>query len=153
MKKVLFYLFEDAANSNAVSGQLTPEEIYACQKAIEAWKNKVRVLIACQSQTQAEKIDEYLWQLNTEDFVPHNLAGEGPKGGAPVEICWPQKRGSGARQLLINLQDDIPDFAAFFSDVIDFVPSPEQQKNLARERYKSYKNLGFNLKTIPVVKS
>ena len=108
------------------------------------------MLVACQDQAQAERIDEYLWQLDTNNFVPHNLAGEGLKGGSPVEICWPQKRNSGARHLLINLQQQFPEFAGVYRDIIDFVPVDDQQKSLARERYKAYKEAGFNLKTIPI---
>ncbi len=47
------------------------------------WK---RVLVACETQQQAEKIDEALWQRDPHQFVPHNLAGEGPRYGAPVKF-------------------------------------------------------------------
>ncbi|OTQ78506.1 DNA polymerase III subunit chi [Gilliamella apis] len=148
MKKVIFYLLENSAPAND-AGVLFQEKL-ACEKIVEAWHSKQRVLVACQDQAQAERIDEYLWQLDSDDFVPHNLAGEGLKGGSPVEICWPQKRSSGARHLLINLQQQFPEFAGVYRDIIDFVPVDEQQKSLARERYKAYKEAGFNLKTIPI---
>ncbi len=32
-----------------------------------------------------------LWARPAESFVPHNLAGEGPRGGAPVEIALAAK--------------------------------------------------------------
>lgn len=104
-----------------------------------------RVLIACEDQIQAEKLDEILWQREPYQFVPHNLAGEGPRYGAPVELCWPTKRGSSARDILINLQSTFADFATTFHEVIDFVPTDEHLKQLARERYKTYRNMGFNL--------
>ena len=148
MKKVIFYLLENSTPAND-AGVLFQEKL-ACEKIVEAWHSKQRVLVACQDQAQAERIDEYLWQLDTDDFVPHNLAGEGLKGGSPVEICWPQKRSSGTRHLLINLQQQFPEFAGVYRDIIDFVPVDDQQKSLARERYKAYKEAGFNLKTIPI---
>lgn len=150
MKKVIFYLLENPTPAND-AGVLFKEQL-ACEKIVEAWQNRQRVLVACQDQAQAERIDEYLWQLDTENFVPHNLAGEGLKSGSPVEICWPQKRSSnGSRHLLINLQEQYPEFAGVYRDIIDFVPIEEQQKSLARERYKTYKQAGFNLKTIPIL--
>ncbi|MWP63011.1 DNA polymerase III subunit chi [Gilliamella sp. Pas-s25] len=148
MKKVIFYLLENKTEANEL-GMLFYEKL-ACQKIVEAWHAKQRVLVACQDQTQAERIDEYLWQLDTTNFVPHNLAGEGMKGGSPIEICWPEKRSSGSRQLLINLQEQFPEFAGVYRDIIDFVPVDEQLKPLARARYKLYKEAGFNLKTIPI---
>ncbi|WP_392565120.1 DNA polymerase III subunit chi [Utexia brackfieldae] len=152
MKKVLFYLFSQPIDrlTFGLEEEILPHEYLACQKVIASWQQKKRVLVACQTQAQAEKIDEFLWQLDTAHFVPHNLAGEGLKGGTAVEICWPERRGSGARQLLINLQDSFADFALMFQDIIDFVPYDEARKILARERYKAYKNMGFNLKTINI---
>lgn len=151
MKKVLFYLIEENNVSDAAkASSLLPHEYYACQKISEAWQQQHSVLVACDSQAQAEKIDEYLWQLDLANFIPHNLAGEGPKQGSPIEICWPERRGNTPRQYLINLQSHYADFATIFNDVIDFVPPTDELKNLARERYKCYKNAGFNLKTMPV---
>lgn len=147
MKKVIFYLFEQDSSPVA---ELSAPELRACEEAYQAWQQKKRVLIACQDQQQAERLDEYLWQLEPDHFVPHNLAGEGPRGGAPIEISWPEKRSSGARQLLINLQQHFADFMPIYQDIIDFVPADETLKTLARERYHQYKNVGFNLKTIPV---
>jgi DNA polymerase III subunit chi len=149
MKKVIFYLLENQTEASEL-GMLFYEKL-ACSKIVEAWQNKLRVLVACQDQTQAERIDEYLWQLDTENFVPHNLAGEGMKGGSPIEISWPARRSSGTRQLLINLQEQFPEFAGVYRDIIDFVPVNERLKLLARIRYMSYKDAGFNLKTIPTL--
>ncbi|MCO6538189.1 MAG: DNA polymerase III subunit chi [Gilliamella sp.] len=148
MKKVIFYLLENQTEADE-SGVLFYEKL-ACKKIVEAWHANQRVQVACQDQGQAERIDEYLWQLETDNFVPHNLAGEGMKGGSPVEISWPQKRSSGTRQLLINLQEQFPEFAGVYRDIIDFVPVDEQLKSLARKRYKLYKEAGFNLKTISI---
>lgn len=149
MKKVIFYLLENQTEASE-TGILFYEKL-ACQKIVEAWQAKQRVLVACQDQVQAERIDEYLWQLDTDNFVPHNLVGEGMKGGSPVEICWPQKRSSGNRQLLINLREQFPEFSGLYHDIIDFVPVDERLKSLARNRYKTYKESGFNLKTIPIL--
>ncbi|OCG02972.1 DNA polymerase III subunit chi [Gilliamella sp. wkB112] len=149
MKKVIFYLLENPTEASD-SGVLFHEKL-ACEKIVAAWQNKLRVLVACQDQIQAERIDEYLWQLDTDHFVPHNLVGEGLKGGSPVEICWPEKHSNGSRQLLINLQEQFPNFSNVYNDVIDFVPINEHLKTLARTRYKLYKDAGFNLKTIPIL--
>ncbi len=71
----------------------------------ERWRSGKRVLIACEDEKQAYRLDEALWARPAESFVPHNLAGEGPRGGAPVEITpWPQKRSSSPRDILISLR-------------------------------------------------
>lgn len=145
MKIARFYLLQQ----DPPSASLTAAESLACELSAQEWRSGKRVLIACQSQEQAEKLDEALWAREPSDFIPHNLAGEGPHYGSPIELCWPEKRGNASRSVLINLQPQFADFATVFHDVIDFVPHEEERKVLARERYKAYRRVGFNLKTLP----
>lgn len=151
IKTAFFYLIDDEVLTNAPSSfSLSSIEFAACQQLIIEWqKQKLRILVACESKQQAEKIDEYLWQLDTATFIPHNLAGEGPKEGAPVELCWSEKRGNASRQILINLQTNCSDYMMMFNHIIDFVPQDENLKILARERYNQLKNMGFKIKTLP----
>lgn len=151
MKKVIFYLIDDEAT--LADPLLLPHEKLACQTIVTHWQQGQRILVACQDQQQAEKVDEYLWQQEPDRFVPHNLVGEGMKGGSPVEIAWLGKRSNGNRQLLINLQESFPEFSTVYKDIIDFVPFESRLKALARERYIAYKNVGFNLKTININKA
>lgn len=148
LKKVIFYLIKD--ESQLTEPPLLPHERLACEKIITNWQQGLRILVCCQDQEQAEKIDEYLWQQNSASFVPHNLVGEGMPGGSPVEIAWLGKKANNNRQLLINLQESFPESATMYREIIDFVPADNRLKNLARERYIAYKNVGFNLKTINV---
>ncbi|WP_392551325.1 DNA polymerase III subunit chi [Orbus wheelerorum] len=148
MKKVIFYLIEDEAQ--LADKLLLPHEKLACEKIIASWQQGFRILVNCQDQLQAEKIDEYLWQQDSASFVPHNLVGEGMPSGSPVEIAWSGKKGNNNRHLLINLQESFPEFATMYREIIDFVPFENRLKMLARERYIAYKNVGFNLKTINV---
>ncbi|WMQ73072.1 MAG: DNA polymerase III subunit chi [Sodalis sp.] len=108
------------------------------------------MLIACEDDTQAFRLDEALWARDPGVFVPHNLAGEGPRYGAPVEICWPQRRGNAPRDLLISLMSTCANFASAFHEVIDFVPDEDTLKQLARDRYKAYRSIGFQLATAHV---
>lgn len=145
MKNALFYILDHDKHVD----DLNAMESLACELAAEQWRMNKRVLIVCENQQQAEKLDEALWRKDPHQFVPHNLAGEGPRYGAPVELCWPEKRGNAPRAVLINLQSQFVDFATAFHEVIDFVPHEETLKQLARERYKVYRNVGFSLKTTP----
>ena len=83
MKNATFYLLD---NDATVDGLSAVEQL-VCDIAAERWRNGKRVLIACEDEQQAIRLDEALWSRPPESFVPHNLAGEGPRGGAPVEIA------------------------------------------------------------------
>ncbi|NLS43060.1 DNA polymerase III subunit chi [BEV proteobacterium] len=143
MKNATFYLLE---HSDDVDG-LSAYEALACELATERWRSGQRVLIACEGEQQALRLDDALWQRAASAFVPHNLAGEGPRQGAPVELAWPQRRGSTSRDVLVSLLPQFADFATAFHEVIDFVPHEESLKPLARDRYKAYRSVGFQLTT------
>ncbi|MGP1953763.1 MAG: DNA polymerase III subunit chi [Arsenophonus sp. NC-QC1-MAG3] len=141
MKKVTFYLITQLFSQK----ELESHEWLACQLAAKNWRIGKRILIACEHKIQAKKLDKILWQREPYQFTPHNLAGEGPPYGAPVELCWPTKQNISMRDILINLQSTFVNFSTHFHEVIDFVPIDEHLKQLARERYKTYHNMGFNL--------
>ena len=88
-----------------------------------------------------------LWQQDPDSFVPHSLSEEPTAHQAPVEIGTGLPRRN--RQLLINLGSQAPAFAGRFAEVIDFVPTDDTLKQLARERYKQYRAAGFTLQTQP----
>lgn len=143
MKNVTFYLLDNDTHAEGLS---TVEQL-VFELATDGFRASKRVLVACENEQQAIRLDEALWQRDAQAFVPHNLAGEGPRYGAPVELAWPQRRGSAPRDLLISLLPQFVDFSTAFLEVIDFVPYEETQKQLARERYKAYLVAGFHLTT------
>ncbi|MBY5993697.1 DNA polymerase III subunit chi [Ferrimonas balearica] len=140
MANALFYvLTADTAGPAAL----------ACQAAARAYRKGQRVYLHCASQADAEALDEQLWQFEPDSFIPHNLVGEGPRGGAPVEIGWDTAQASSPtnRPLLINLAPEVPNFAVQFAHIIDFVPADEQAKAQARRRFAHYRHLGVTLTT------
>ncbi|WP_338558566.1 DNA polymerase III subunit chi [Erwinia sp. E_sp_B04_7] len=143
MKNATFWLIETDTPVDGISAL----EALVCDIAEARWREGKRVLIACEDEAQAIRLDEALWQRPASAFVPHNLAGEGPKYGAPVELAWPQRRGNSPRDLLISLLPQFADFATAFHEVVDFVPYEEELKQLARDRYKAYRSVGFHLNT------
>ncbi|MDO5053870.1 DNA polymerase III subunit chi [Pasteurella oralis] len=122
-------------------------EKIACDLAASAWRLGKRVLIACETEQQALDIDEALWARDADEFVPHNLSGEVTTYATPIEISWKGKRNAQRRDLLINLQVTVPDYVGSFNQLIDFVPTEESLKVLARERYKQLRQLGWQLST------
>ncbi|GLX79178.1 DNA polymerase III subunit chi [Thalassotalea insulae] len=141
--QVMFYLL----NKETSADKLQLALLHSCFQAAYFYRQQQRVFIYCQDQAQAHQIDELLWSFEPDSFVPHNLSGEGPKQGSAVEISWqpPTNR----RPVLINLTSTVPTFAHQFSQIVDFVPSDEQLKQSARERFKAYRQLGFAVDNQP----
>jgi DNA polymerase-3 subunit chi len=116
-----------------------------CRLAADLFRQGKRVFIFTDSADHAHIVDEHLWCFEADSFVPHNLAGEGPRNGAPVEISW--QNPTNHRSVLINLATLVPPCYSQFQQVIDFVPADDTLKQAARERYKFYRQAGFHLTT------
>jgi len=138
--QVMFYLLEE---NTKLENEADQSHFHACLQAANFYRQNQRVFIYCADQQTAHQLDELLWAFDPDSFVPHNLPGEGPRNGAAVEISWqpPTSR----RAILINLTSTVPNFANQFSHIIDFVPSDEILKQAARERYKGYRQCGFQV--------
>ncbi len=149
--QVMFYLLnDDKAKDESTDIKSSTDTIntssalyHACLQASFFYRQNQRVFIYTQDQQSAEQIDELLWAFDSDSFVPHNLAGEGPKQGATVEISHQAPRGR--RPVLINLTGTVPNFANQFQFIVDFVPSNEVLKQQARERFKTCRQWGFQV--------
>ncbi|MDX1678637.1 DNA polymerase III subunit chi [Arsukibacterium sp.] len=144
---VTFYVLADSQQTPANELSEPPAHFaLACKLCADFYRANQRVFVYTASQQDAELIDQLLWQFDADSFVPHNLSGEGPARGAPVEISWQPPKQS--RQILINLAPEIPAFAGRFADIIEFVPVEAAAKAQARERYKQYRQSGITPATI-----
>ena len=141
--QVMFYLLPDKDKADASEINASSALYHACLQASYFYRQNQRVFIYTQDQNNAEQVDEMLWAFDSDSFVPHNLSGEGPKQGAAVEISHQAPRGR--RPVLINLTSTVPDFASQFQFIVDFVPSDEALKQLARERFKTCRQRGFQV--------
>lgn len=113
-------------------------------------QQSAKVYLHCNDKEHAEQIAEHFWQVLPENFMAHNLVGEGPKYATNIEIGYTGVKHTWNRQLVINLADNQTTFARTFAQVIDFVPCDEKAKQLARERYKVYRQAGYQLQTIDI---
>lgn len=146
--QVMFYILPESAPQASGELTITSEQAVwrqACIEAAKCYRNNQRVFIYTPNQEAAHQIDELLWSFDPDSFIPHNLVGEGPKSGAAVEISW--QAPTSRRPVLINLTDQVPNFGSNYSQIIDFVPSDEAKKQLARERFKTCRQYGLQVET------
>ncbi|OEF28423.1 DNA polymerase III subunit chi [Vibrio rumoiensis] len=141
-----FYIIEQNSTQDHMQGHID----YVIYLADYFASQGAKVYINAQDRSQAEAIDESLWQRDPEQFQAHNLVGEGPQYGTPIEIGFSKLKPHRNRQLVINMANDDTNFAETFTQVVDFVPCEEKAKQLARERYKIYRQKGFEMQTIDI---
>ena len=135
MPQVVFYQLVDS--DNGVTAK-------ASRLIADAYANKQKISVLCDTKAQAEQVDELLWQLPADRFVPHNLYGEGPPSGTPVEICW-QPQQVARRQMVVNVGSGMIPSPNNPRKIIDFVPVDEKAKQAARVRYKNYQQAGCSM--------
>ncbi|WP_086981457.1 DNA polymerase III subunit chi [Vibrio aphrogenes] len=141
-----FYIIEPDSPQDTLEGHIAYVVYLACYFA----KQGAKVYINAQNKRQAEQVDEVLWQQEPTQFQAHNLVGEGPPKGTPIEIGYSKLKPHRYRQLIINMANDETNFAQTFAQVVDFVPCEEKAKQQARERYKIYRQAGFEMQTINI---
>ncbi|MBU2897166.1 DNA polymerase III subunit chi [Vibrio hepatarius] len=146
MPQATFYIIEPNSPQAKRTGFLQ----YLVYLAGHFSRQGAKVYLNCENKDEAELLAEYFWQVETKQFLAHNLVGEGPKNGTHIEIGYQEITPSWNRQLMINLANNKTTFANKFAEVIDFVSCEEKAKQLARERYKIYRQAGYQLQTIEI---
>jgi DNA polymerase-3 subunit chi len=139
MARVDFYVLSQSGEQ--------ARQIFACRLAEKAYRLDHTVHILTQDRAAAERVDDLLWTFRDGSFVPHHLSRPGTDterspvtiGNDPVHVE--------ARDLLINLADDIPDCAGAFPRIAELVTSDETSKQKSRRRFATYREQQHQLDT------
>jgi DNA polymerase-3 subunit chi len=87
-------------------------------------------------------LDDALWKLLPTDFLPHCLASDEPPLLAHSCVIRASETsvlaGMPNLKILLNLQEAVPSDLAHFERVIEVVGQDEQDKAMARLRWKHY---------------
>ena len=120
---------------------------FACRLAEKAYRLDNRVHIHARNADDVRRLDELLWTFRDGSFVPHGLADSSDGTEASPIVIGFGAAGAGARDLLINLCDEIPACIEGFPRVAELVTSDENCRKLSRERYAAYRDQGHELNT------
>ena len=134
MPRVDFYILK---NGNSV-------EQFACSISNKVLKSGHRIHINTENDAATSKFDDLLWTFRDISFLPHEIY---QRGSIPIssitlshEHTYPE-----AVEVIINMADTIPANIDHFERIVEIVGGSEERKNLARQRYRDYKALGFEI--------
>lgn len=119
---------------------------YACRILRIAHSKGARVTVYDNSLPALKKFDELLWAFSPLDFIPHVMATDPLAAQTPIVLANAAEQFD-QHQILLNLSDHIPLGFGSFERLIEFVPTEGEALQLARERYKTYRDRGYPLKT------
>ena len=122
-------------------------QLFACRLAEKAYKLEHTVHIHTGDEATANRIDELLWTFRDGSFVPHDVVSAGSEAPrAPVSVGSNPAYGV-SRDLLINLDDEIPACAGAFPRIAELVTSDDDSKQKSRRRFVAYRDEGHELET------
>ena len=135
MPRVDFYILEEAD-----AGALRR---LACRLAEKAFAQSHRVLMLTADDEEARQLDDLLWTFRDRSFVPHEISKPGHAGTAPVLIGTMESASGAGADILINVSDRMPEDLARFARIVEAVDGEPGRLKAGRERYRSYRELGF----------
>ncbi len=103
------------------------------------------VLVLCPDDGFMQQLDETLWTIHFEAFLPHAIAIDDVETNAkqPILLATNINRDNQAT-VLINGGLEIPPELQDFSHIVDFVDAwDDDLKQASRERFKTYRQLSF----------
>ena len=111
-----------------------------------------QVTILTDNAEKAAELSTSLWQQSATSFLPNVLVNDDLAAQTPVLLHWPDnalpQNAITQDDMLINLTAAEPSFFSRFTHLVELVGDEEQDKMRARERYKFYRDRGYDIKNI-----
>ena len=118
----------------------------ACRIVAKGYSLKRRIIVFCPDRETAQRIDRLLWTTPATGFIPHCAPSDALAPLTPVIVDH-----AGAEpvhdQVLLNLRAEWPPFFGRFERLIEIVSVDDEDRRQARERYKFYRDRGYEIRT------
>lgn len=111
-----------------------------CELVRKAYEADQWTLVLARDRAQAEQLDDLLWDMGDDAYIPHQIAGDDEDELTPVVIAPPEVDAP-LRPLVVNLRDAAVDGA--FERVLEVVPADDSARGPLRERWKQYQARGL----------
>jgi len=115
-----------------------------CELARKAHLARQMTVILARDQAQAEELDDMLWDMGEDIYIPHQIVGmDIEEEEADILIAAPNAT-IPSRPIIINLRD-----SAYMEDcqrVLEVVPDDLNAREPLRQRWRQYKAAGYTLK-------
>ncbi len=119
---------------------------YACRLLRKAVAAGSRVVVTAPADALA-RLDTLLWTFSQTDFVAHvrQPAEPGALAASPVVLTETPAQDPPHRQVLLNLGTQLPAGFDHYQRVIEVVSLDDEDRQLARGRWKQYTELGYTI--------
>ena len=118
----------------------------ACALSAKACAQGLRVHVCCPDPETAQRFDRMLWTTPALGFTPHCGPRHPLAPVTPVIVDFDGET-TAHDEVLINLRSDSPEFFSRFRRLVEIVGVEEEDKALARERFRHYRDRGYEIRT------
>ena len=114
-----------------------------CELARKAHDAGLWTLVLARDAAQAEQLDDLLWDMGDEVYIPHQIAGADIEEDEAAVLIAPPEVDAPLRPLVINLRDAAVEGS--FDRVLEVVPADPEARGPLRERWKHYQARGLDV--------
>jgi DNA polymerase III subunit chi len=118
----------------------------ACALAGKAYAQGLKVFVYCPDPETAQRFDRMLWTTPAIGFTPHCTAHDPLAPVTPVIVDY-EGEAPPHDEVLLNLRAEWPPFFSRFQRLIEIVSRDDEDRARARERYRFYRDRGYELRT------
>lgn len=142
MTRVDFYVQPEAGGPGD-SAVLT-----ACKLAEKAAAQGLKVYVNAPDPALAEDFDGALWSFRQGGFIAHErYTGQALDEPLPPVLVGAGEPPESHHGVMLNLGSEVPPFFSRFERVVEIVAGDGAQRAQSRERFKFYRDRGYELKT------
>ena len=124
----------------------------ACMLSAKALEHSMRVIIYTPDQATDEFMDQLLWTSSATAFLPHCGTRHELATQTPILIMHDAEVLL-HDEILLNLRPECPVFFSRFQRLIEIVGPDEGDRQTARERYRFYRDRGYEIRSHDMSKS
>jgi len=116
-----------------------------CDKAVSAGKS---LYVTTPDAARLDALDDLLWTQRQGSFISHErFVREPPVEPLPKVLLGDAEPPEDWHDVLLNLGQDVPPYFSRFDRVLEIVPGDANSRAKCRERFKFYRDRGYELKT------
>jgi DNA polymerase-3 subunit chi len=123
-----------------------------CQLSHKAMQSGVRTVISLPDAATTDTLDKLLWHYPATAFIPHSRSGADTSEEMPVILDHGGDKFP-HHDLLISLHNECVPYFSRFERVIEVIGTGEEESRMGRERFKFYRDRGYELRHIDLSKA
>jgi DNA polymerase-3 subunit chi len=124
----------------------------ACQLSHKAMQHGLHTVISLPDAASMDNLDKLLWHYPDTAFIPHCASDADEAAQTPVVLSCGSDNFS-HYDMLISLHDECLPYFSRFERVIEIIGIDEKDSLRGRERYKFYRDRGYELRHFDLSKA